>query len=191
MLAPLFFQNKRTENTKEKIGIIITLTDNDGATKFFDKYELLSPELLDSNQVDFHFIDQQRIALPEGNYTLKLSIVDANSDDDPYTYQQEISFWSAKETAFSSIQFVESYQQNDTKSNINKNGIDLNLCQVMCFMKNTTRCTFTPSYIIYQKHQCFSYYIVSAETNQIVGSLASLKFKNPIMKLGFSMVLFL
>ena len=43
------------------------LTDNDGATKFFDKYELLSPELLDSVQVDFHFIDQQRIALPEGN----------------------------------------------------------------------------------------------------------------------------
>ena len=32
----------------------------------------------------------------------------------------------------------------------------------------------------------FSYYIASAETNQIVGNLLNRKFKNQIMKPGFS-----
>ena len=177
--STIVFSKQKNGKYQGKIGIIITLTDNDGATKFFDKYELLSPELLDSNQVDFHFIDQQRIALPEGNYTLKLSIVDANSDDDPYTHQQEISFWSAKETAFSSIQFVESYQQNDTKSNINKNGIDLNPMPSNVFYEEHNTLHFYTELYNLPEASVFSYYIVSAETNQIIGNLAKTKIQKP------------
>ena len=177
--STIVFSKQKNGKYQGKIGIIITLTDNDGATKFFDKYELLSPELLDSNQVDFHFIDQQRIALPEGNYTLKLSIVDANSDDDPYTHQQEISFWSAKETAFSSIQFVESYQQNDTKSNINKNGIDLNPMPSNVFYEEHNMLHFYTELYNLPEASVFSYYIASAETNQIVGNLAKTKIQKP------------
>ena len=177
--STIVFSKQKNGKYQGKIGIIITLTDNDGATKFFDKYELLSPELLDSNQVDFHFIDQQRIALPEGNYTLKLSIVDANSDDDPYTHQQEISFWSAKETAFSSIQFVESYQQNDTKSNINKNGIDLNPMPSNVFYEEHNTLHFYTELYNLPEASVFSYYIASAETNQIVGNLAKTKIQKP------------
>ena len=44
-----FFKTIRMETIKEKFNITINLTDNNGATKFFDKYELLSPELEDSN----------------------------------------------------------------------------------------------------------------------------------------------
>ena len=155
------------------------LTDDDGATKFFDKYELLSPELLDSNQVDFHFIDQQRIALPEGDYTLTLNIVDVNSGDEPYTHQQEISFWSAKETAFSSIQFVESYQQNKTKSNINKNGIDLKPMPSNVFYEEHNTLHFYTELYNLPEALVFSYYIASAETNQIVGNLAKTKIQKP------------
>jgi len=177
--STIVFSKQKNGKYQGKIGIIIKLTDNDGATKFFDKYELLSPELLDSNKVDFHFIDQQRIALPEGNYTLKLSIVDANSDDDPYTHQQEISFWSAKETAFSSIQFVESYQQNDTKSNINKNGIDLNPMPNNVFYEEQSTLNFYTELYNLPEASVFSYYIASAETNQIVGNLAKSKVQKP------------
>ena len=177
--STIVFSKQKNGKYQGKIGIILMLTDNNGATKFFDKYELLSPELLDSNQVDFHFIDQQRIALKEGNYTLNLSIVDANSDDDPYTHQQEISFWSAKETAFSSIQFVESYQQNDTKSNINKNGIDLNPMPSNVFYEEHNTLHFYTELYNLPEASVFSYYIASAETNQIVGNLAKTKIQKP------------
>ena len=177
--STIVFSKQKNGKYQGKIGIVLMLNDNDGATKFFDKYELLSPELLDSNQVDFHFIDQQRIALPEGDYTLTLNIVDANSDDDPYTHQQEISFWSAKETAFSSIQFVESYQQNNTKSNINKNGIDLKPMPSNVFYEEHNTLHFYTELYNLPEASVFSYYIASAETNQIVGNLAKTKIQKP------------
>ena len=178
MLAP-FFSKQKNGKYQGKIGIVLMLNDNDGATRFFDKYELLSPELLDSNQVDFHFIDQQRIALPEGDYTLTLNIVDLNSGDEPYTHQQEISFWSAKKTAFSSIQFVESYQQNNTKSKINKNGIDLNPMPNNVFYQEQNTLNFYTELYNLPEASVFSYYIASAETNQIVGNLAKSKVQKP------------
>ncbi len=177
--STIIFSEQENGKYQGKIGIVLILTDNDGATKFFDKYELLSPELLDSNQVDFHFIDQQRIALAEGDYTLTLNIVDANSGDDPYTHQQEISFWSAKETAFSSIQFVESYQENKTKSNINKNGIDLNPMPSNVFYEEQNTLYFYTELYKLTEASLFSYFIASAETNQIVGNLAKSKVQKP------------
>ena len=177
--STIFFSEQKNGKYQGKIGIVLMLTDNDGATKFFDKYELLSPELLDSNQVDFHFIDQQRIALPEGDYTLTLNIVDLNSGDEPYTHQQEISFWSAKETSFSSIQFVESYQQNNTKSNINKNGIDLKPMPSNVFYEEHNTLHFYTELYNLPEASVFSYYIASAETNQIVGNLAKTKIQKP------------
>ena len=177
--STIVFSEQKNGKYQGKISIKIILVDNNGATKFFDKYELLSPELQDSNQVDFHFIDQQRIALPEGNYTLTLEIVDANSDDEPYTHEQEISFWSAKKTAFSSIQFVESYQQNNTKSKINKNGIDLNPMPNNVFYQEQNTLNFYTELYNLPEASVFSYYIASAETNQIVGNLAKSKVQKP------------
>ena len=153
------------------------LNDNDGATRFFDKYELLSPELLDSNQVDFHFIDQQRIALPEGDYTLTLNIVDLNSGDEPYTHQQEISFWSAKETFFNPICRKLSAKQH--QSNINKNGIDLKPMPSNVFYEEHNTLHFYTELYNLPEASVFSYYIASAETNQIVGNLAKTKIQKP------------
>ena len=162
-----------------KINIVLMITDNVGTTKFFDKYELLSPEILDSNQTNFHFIDQQRITLPEGNYTLNLNIVDANSGDVPYIHQQEISFWSAKETAFSSIQFVESYQKNNTNSNINKNGIDLKPMPSNVFYEDQNTLHFYTELYNLTEEFVFYYYITSVENNKIVGNLAKSKVQKP------------
>ena len=177
--STIIFLEQENGKYQGKIDIELILTDNDGATKFFDKYELLSPEIEDSNQVDFHFIDQQRITLPEGEYTLKLNIVDANSGDEPYTHQQEISFWSAKKTVFSSIQFVESYQQNNTKSSINKNGINLNPMPSNVFYEEYNTLHFYTELYNLPEASVFSYYIASAESNQIVGNLAKSKVQKP------------
>ena len=177
--STIILSEKDNGKYQGKIGITLIITDNDGATKFFDKYELLSPEILDSNQVDFYFIDQQRIALPEGNYTLTLNILDVNSGDEPYTHQQEISFWSAKETAFSSIQFIESYQQNNTNNNINKNGLDLKPMPSNVFYEEQNTLYFYTELYNLKEASLFSYYITSSETNQIIGNLAKSKTQKP------------
>ena len=96
-----------------------------------------------------------------------------------HTHQQEISFWSAKETSFSSIQFIESYQQNNTKSNINKNGIDLNPMPSNVFYEEYNTLNFYIELYNLPEASVFSYYIASAETNQIVGNLAKTKIQKP------------
>lgn len=177
--STIVFSKKDNGKYQGKISIILMITDNDGATKFFDKYELLSPEVIDSNQTNFHFIDQQRIALTEGDYTFNLNIVDANSGDEPYMHQEEISFWTAKETAFSSIQFVESYQKNNTNSNINKNGIDLKPMPSNVFHEDQNTLHFYTELYNLPEEFVFYYYITSVENNKIVGNLAKSKVQKP------------
>lgn len=173
--STVIFPKKANNQYQGEIGIVLMLTDQEGVTKFFDKYNLLSPEIIDSSQLDFHFIDQQRIALAEGDYTLTLSIVDANSNDEPYTHQQAISFWSAKDVSFSSIQFVESYETNATASNINKNGIDLNPMASNVFYTSQKLLHFYTELYQITDPFVFSYYITSAENKMLVGNLAKSK----------------
>ena len=55
-----------------------------------DKYNLLSPEIKDTNSLNFVFVDQQRYSLKKGTYKLKLNIVDINNPISKINHEQEI-----------------------------------------------------------------------------------------------------
>ena len=65
--ATVVYSKNKDGNYQGKINITINLTDKLGQTKYYDKYELLSPVLEDSSRFNFYFIDQQRIALLREN----------------------------------------------------------------------------------------------------------------------------
>ncbi len=91
-----------------------------------DKYNLLSPEIEDTSKLQFSFIDQKRLSLPNGDYDLELNISD-NADINNHvsaTQKIKIDFQESR-IGISDIALVESYQKANSKSNFNRNGYDL------------------------------------------------------------------
>ena len=70
----------KTENGKFQGSIEITMIfKKNDKIENFAKYELKSPEIIDTTFVDFNFIDQQRFALTNGTYNFEISIKDLNN----------------------------------------------------------------------------------------------------------------
>jgi len=61
--------------------------------KEFDKYQLLSPEIEDTNFIDFSFLDQQRYFIPQGDYEMEISIADLNGEKKPFAALQPVSIF--------------------------------------------------------------------------------------------------
>lgn len=94
--------------------------------KFADKYNLLSQEVEDTNQINFNFLDQQRITLPNGEYTFELTISDKHSADKPFNSSQQVVIsYPDDKVSISGVQLLESYKKTETNSSISKNGFDL------------------------------------------------------------------
>ena len=95
--------------------------------KYFDKYNLLSPEATGNTTSLFNFLDQQRIPLPNGTYLMELSIRDKNSDAKPYLLSQSIKIeYYPNIVSISDIGFLENYEKaTDTKDPLNRNGYKL------------------------------------------------------------------
>jgi len=91
----------------------------------FDKYEVLSPEV-DTSNITFNFIDQQRYDLPVGVYDFEIRIKDLNSSLDPFASKQKIEIdFPEGEVSISGIQLVESYQKTTEPNILSKSGFDL------------------------------------------------------------------
>lgn len=105
--------------------ITILFKQND-SIRTFRKYNLLSPEVTDTNQTNFVFHDQQRIILPKGQYTMEMIISDKNSGMPAYTLDEPISVEYNNENIWvSAIELVERYTTTTTPSSISKAGYDL------------------------------------------------------------------
>jgi GWxTD domain-containing protein len=92
----------------------------------FNKYELRSPELEDTTNLDFQFIDQQRILLPNGSYDFEIQISDMAADAKPVIVNQplELNYPEDKVTV-SGIQLVESYKKAEQTGKLTKSGYDI------------------------------------------------------------------
>jgi GWxTD domain-containing protein len=92
----------------------------------FDKYVLFSPEVEDTNNIGFDFLDQQRYFIPEGEYNLEIIISDRNAGIKPFTAVQPVSIWFDKEKpSFSGIELIESVTKSDSLSMLTKCGYDI------------------------------------------------------------------
>lgn len=91
------------------------------------KYNLSSPETEDTMKGYPNFIDQQRFALPNGKYTMQISIGDKNNSSvAPFvsSFPIEINL-SSDSISISDVQFLETYTKSTNPSIITKSGYDL------------------------------------------------------------------
>ena len=108
-----------------KIAIELIFTQGD-SVKAIKKYNLLSPEISDSTSPKPDFIDQQRIALPNGKYDFEISIVDANTKDKPFVAHEPITIeYPINKVSVSDIELVESIQPTKSENILSKSGYDL------------------------------------------------------------------
>jgi len=120
----VFVQNA---NGKFQGTVEITLIfSQDNVVKQFKKINLLSPEVADTNNVDFAFIDQQRFLLPNGQYTVDIQIKDINDQATPFKASETIEINYPKETvSVSGIELIETYTKVENPGILTKNGYDL------------------------------------------------------------------
>lgn len=97
-----------------------------GEIKEYDKYQLFSPEVQDTNNIDFSFLDQQRYFIPEGDYEMEIIISDLNAGKKPFNAIQPVSIrFDDTKIGFSGIQLVESFTPATEQSILTKGGFDL------------------------------------------------------------------
>ena len=115
------------ENNKLQSSIEVTLVFKQSDTvKTFKKYNLLSPELLDSLTPKVNFMDQQRISLPNGKYEFEITLKDINSDEAPFKSTQILDInYPTDKIIVSDIELIESLSETKTKSIISKSGYDI------------------------------------------------------------------
>jgi GWxTD domain-containing protein len=107
------------------VNILMTFKQNN-QIKAFKKYELNSPEISDTNAVNYEFLDEQRFQLPNGTYDFELQISDKNKSAEPVPFTQSVVVdFPADKPVFSGIQLVKSYIKSDTEKIVTKSGYDL------------------------------------------------------------------
>lgn len=106
------------------IGITILIKQKDAIIKV-EKLNLLSPEFKDTLSFS-NFLDQKRIKLPNGKYTLQLIIQDNNNllNKDIVNQDFEINF-PPQSIAVSDIIFLESFTKAKSNNQFSRNGFEM------------------------------------------------------------------
>ena len=117
------YLSKANGTFQAQLAVVVEFVQDDNVIKV-DKYNLSSPEIKDTSLIDFVFLDQQRYQLSEGDYTLRLNIMDINKTEVEINHEQAIKIKSIN-NGFSDIQLVESYSQTIEKNILSKGGYDL------------------------------------------------------------------
>lgn len=112
--------------------------------RYFDKFNLLGPEISDTLNGVQDFSDIHRISLPEGDYTLSLELRDRNRTQDPVrTVTQEIRLrFPSDRINLSDILLLESYRPSETDGPWVKNGLQLTPLVDDFFGKERNRLVF-------------------------------------------------
>ncbi|MFZ9942736.1 MAG: GWxTD domain-containing protein [Bacteroidia bacterium] len=115
-----------TGKFQASIEIMSTIKNETGNVVHNDRYNLLSPEVADTNNTDFNFLDQQRIQLPNGNYQLELKVTDKNRGAKSATINDRIKIeYYDNILAISDIQLVDQFSPTVNPSVITKSGYDV------------------------------------------------------------------
>jgi GWxTD domain-containing protein len=107
------------------VNIIMTFKQNNDI-KAFKKYDLNSPEIDDTVNNNFEFLDEQRFQVPNGTYDFEIQLADKNKNAKPSPFSQTVTVdFPPDKPSFSGIQFVKSYSKSETEKVITKSGYDL------------------------------------------------------------------
>jgi GWxTD domain-containing protein len=165
------FVQKENGKYQATVNVLMTFKQSN-EIKAFKKYELTSNEISDTLQVDFNFVDQQRIAIPNGTYEFEIQLADKNKAVKamPYTQTLTIDF-PADKPSISGIELVKSHTKSESTSLLTKSGYDLVPYTYTFFPENESKITFYCELYNLEKilgqDQKFllSYFIESFESN--------------------------
>lgn len=116
----------KTDNGKFQGSIQVTMLfkQNDSIRQFL-KYNLQTAVIEDTSKIDFLVFDQQRLAIPSGDYQLELQLADNNRTLPAFKAVEDLSVnYTPHNINFSDIELVDSYTQADEKSKMAKSGYD-------------------------------------------------------------------
>lgn len=159
---------------QSEIEVEFVFTNSKNEIKKVDKYNLLSPIVEDTNNIDFVFIDLQRYSLSYDNYKLNIKIKDLNNNSSEIKYQQELKIEPQK--GLSDIQLVSSYESTSKKNILSKNGYDLTPFVSNFYNSSNHTLSYYFEYYNISKKVILRTSIVSHETKQAVNELFKTKW---------------
>ncbi len=171
------------ENGKYQGTVDITMMfkQNDEIIEF-KKYDLYSPEVTDTTQSNFNFIDQQRFALPDGTYDFEIMIADKNKEMLPIVMTRPLIIQYPPDTvSISGIELVESFAPSSSVNVLAKSGYDLVPYVSNFFPESVNRMIFYSE--VYNTEQILgagdkflvTYYIESFETENHIAEFVRIK----------------
>jgi GWxTD domain-containing protein len=118
---------KKNENQKFQATIEVTLSfSRNDSILYGDKYNLKSPEVQDTTDLNFNFLDQQRVSLENGKYIMGIKISDKNGSGNFFESQQAITIsYPEGIINISDIELLESYKKSESPTPLTKSGYDL------------------------------------------------------------------
>ena len=162
----------KNQNNKFQGTIEVTLIFKQGnVIKDFKKYNLLSPEIADTTNIDINFIDQQRFVLPEGGYKMEIQISDLNNPSSKFKASDSLAIsFPADKIDVSGIQLVDTYKQSTSPTILTKGGYDIIPFIVDYYPQSVNKLTFyseiynTEKVLGANEKYLLNYYIKSYET---------------------------
>lgn len=174
------------ENGKFQASIQVSLTYRQGEKiSYMDKYNLLSPQLSDTSVIQFTFLDQKRVALDRGEYTLNLTVSDNNDKNNFAVIAEKIKIgFPPDELAVSDISFLESYKKASETSALTKNGYEMIPLANNFYPTPATKLIFyTEIYnadkILGQDPFLVNYYLESTDNGNKVPNMGTFKKETP------------
>lgn len=110
----------------------------------YSKVALDSPVTVDTATIIGAFVDQQRFSLPNGEYTMEITVKDLNDPKQtPYSSTQTVEInYPTDVPAVSDILLVESYSKASVNSEFTKSGYDLIPRVSSCYLANASNLVF-------------------------------------------------
>lgn len=178
---------KETQPGIYQSSIEATLVFRSGdSIRYFDKFNLLSPETVDTLQSVSDFTDLHRVRLPNGTYKMELIIRDKFSlDSKPYVVKQDITLaYYNNIISISDIELVSSYKPESKESILNKNGYEIVPFVDNFYGQEKNTLSFYAEYyytssVLGTNDFLLSYQIVSFESKKIVEANSSFSRQKP------------
>lgn len=139
----------------------------------YSKIALDSPVVADTANITGAFVDQQRFSLPNGEYTMEITVKDLNNPSEvPYSASQTVVIdYPTDAPAVSDILLVEAYSRAATPTEFTKSGYDLVPRVYSFYLNNTNSLTFYAELYNSDKYYpeggqyLVNYYVQSYETS--------------------------
>lgn len=177
----------KNENGKFQatITIGVVISNEAGVIKHIDKYNLLSPEIDDTINIAFNFLDRQRIALERGVYTYKLTIKDKNSTDAELESSSKINIdYDKNIMSFSDVLLLESFEASTETNGLTKNGYKMTPLMDNYYPKSMNKLNFyaelyNTTTLLQNESYLLSYFIVDVELRSVVEGMSSFRKETP------------